>query len=148
MEKIIVISGSSRANSNTVNSLKTQLPWSSYELLELHKFKIEHYLYNTQKPQDDFLAIIHQMISADVIVFATPVYWYSMSGLMKVFFDRFTDLISTSKDLGRALKGKKTFLFATGSDTEFPPGFEIPFKKTSEYFEMIYEGSKYLSIKN
>lgn len=32
--------------------------------------------------------IIDKMISADVIVFATPVYFYSMSGQMKVLIDR------------------------------------------------------------
>ncbi len=43
----------------------------------------------------------------DVLIFATPVYWYSMSGIMKVFFDRITDLLTIKKDIGRKLKGKK-----------------------------------------
>lgn len=45
------------------------------------------------------------------------------------------------------MKGKKTFLFATGSDEALPIGFEVPFLKTSEYFEMKYEGVKYISLK-
>ena len=44
--------------------------------------------------EDEFLKIIQAMIESDVIVFATPVYWYAMSGSMKIFFDRFSDLIS------------------------------------------------------
>ncbi len=38
--------------------------------------------------KDDMAEIIDKMISADVIVFATPVYFYSMSGQMKVLIDR------------------------------------------------------------
>jgi multimeric flavodoxin WrbA len=78
------------------------------------------------------------MGDAETIIFATPVYWYAMSGLMKVFFDRFTELLSTHKPLGKALKGKKIYLISTGSESELPPGFETPFKLTSEYFEMNY----------
>lgn len=141
----IVIIGSNRDNSNTLRALKDHLIFLNYELIELHKLKIEHYVYNQQqKPQDDFLAVAHKMAAAQNIVFATPVYWYSMSGIMKVLFDRFSDLISTSKPIGRALAGKSTFLFATGSDATLPEGFEVPFKKTSDYFAMNYKGAQYI----
>ena len=43
----------------------------------------------------------------DTIIFATPVYWYSMSGILKVFIDRITDLLTIEKELGRKLRGKK-----------------------------------------
>ena len=32
----------------------------------------------------------------DTLIFATPVYWYSMSGIMKVFFDRKNDNLLNS----------------------------------------------------
>jgi len=38
--------------------------------------------------KDDMADIIDKMIGADVIVLATPVYFYSMSGQMKVLIDR------------------------------------------------------------
>ncbi|MCP4458779.1 MAG: NAD(P)H-dependent oxidoreductase [Cytophagales bacterium] len=38
---------------------------------------------------------------------ATPVYWYSMSGIMKVFLDRIYDVLTIEKELGRKLHGKK-----------------------------------------
>lgn len=37
---------------------------------------------------DDANAIVEKMIQADVIVFATPVYFYEMSGQMKTLLDR------------------------------------------------------------
>lgn len=148
MEKVIVILGTARDKSNTRKALEEHLPWKSYELVELHRLSIEPYAYHSNKPNDDFLSVVEKMTNSDLIVFATPVYWYAMSGTLKTFFDRLTDLISTSKALGRSLKGKKTFLFATGSDDSLPLGFEVPFHKTSEYFEMSYEGAKYVSLKD
>jgi multimeric flavodoxin WrbA len=46
----------------------------------------------------------------------TPVYWYTMSGIMKVFFDRFSDLLRIEKDLGRKLRGKSMAVISCGAD--------------------------------
>ncbi len=78
------------------------------------------------------------MTEHETIVFATPVYWYAMSGTMKIFFDRLTELTTKEKHLGHALAGKRTFLIASGTDPELPAGFEVPFRRTSSYFEMEF----------
>ena len=54
---------------------------------------------------DDFKFVAGKMLAVDNIVFATPVYWYSMSECMKAFFDRLTDLLSFHKIIGKGLKG-------------------------------------------
>lgn len=38
--------------------------------------------------QDDANAIVDKMLRADVLVFATPIYFYEMSGQMKTLLDR------------------------------------------------------------
>lgn len=38
--------------------------------------------------QDDVGGILEEMRSADVLAFATPVYFYGMCGTMKIFLDR------------------------------------------------------------
>ena len=38
--------------------------------------------------KDDMAEILNEMVEADVIVLATPVYFYSMDGQMKTFIDR------------------------------------------------------------
>lgn len=147
VQKVLVILGSARSESNTLKAIKESLPFSEYEIVDLLNYKIEHYSYESIKPDDAFLSIVDKMLSADVIVFATPVYWYAMSSRLKTFIDRFSDLITTSKPLGRALEGKFTYLFVTGNSDRLPLGFEIPFKCTSEYLKMEYLGSQYIPMK-
>lgn len=49
--------------------------------------------------------------------------------------------------MGRALAGKRVFLISTGTDPELPKGFEVPFKRTSEYFSMEYMSALYVVCK-
>lgn len=42
--------------------------------------------------QDDAIEIVRQMHDADTIVFATPIYYYEMSGQMKTLLDRANSL--------------------------------------------------------
>ena len=44
--------------------------------------------------QDDAVQIAEQMKNADVIVFATPIYYYEMSGQMKTLLDRANSLFA------------------------------------------------------
>ncbi len=146
--KTLVILGTARDDSNTLMAIKKLCPFKDYELVDLRNYRIGNYQYNHQlNDGDDFSRIANKMLAADNIVFATPVYWYAMSGVMKIFFDRLTELLSTYKSIGKSLKGKKTFLIAAGTDADLPPGFEVPFRMTSEYFDMHFENAFYLMTK-
>lgn len=148
MSKVLVILGSARSESNTFEAIEKHLPFPEYTLVDLLKYEVSPYSYADYSKEDDFLKIVQIMMESDVIVFATPVYWYAMSGTMKIFFDRFSDLITRQKPFGRALAGKETWLIATGSDETLPEGFEVPFKRTSEYFDMSYKQAIYFCVKN
>jgi multimeric flavodoxin WrbA len=62
--------------------------------------------------KDDTNEIVDKMCSADVIVWATPVYYYSMSGLMKTMIDRANPLYS------RDYKFREVYLLATATEDE------------------------------
>ena len=62
---------------------------------------------------------------------------------MKTLFDRFTDLVTVRKDLGRQLRGRSVFLLACGSEPQLPEGFEVPFRETAAYLQMSYGGAFY-----
>jgi multimeric flavodoxin WrbA len=102
------------------------------------------YDYKHFNAQDAFGGIAEKMAEAGKIVFATPVYWYTMSAPMKVFFDRLTDLTENLKSLGKSLAGKPVWVIATGTEKVLPEGFEVPFARTAGYFGMIYRGCVYL----
>lgn len=143
-EKALIILGSARREANTREAVARLAPFPDYELIDLRELNILPYDYARTDEDDDFRQVARKMADADIIVFATPVYWYSMSGLMKTFFDRLTELITLQKPLGRALRGKKTYLIACGTDPALPPGFEVPFQLTSRYFDMEYVRAFYL----
>lgn len=46
--------------------------------------------------QDDASAIAQQMLTADVLVFATPIYYYEMSGQLKTMLDRANPLFPSN----------------------------------------------------
>lgn len=146
MSNVLVILGSSRSNGDARRTAESVIGTCQAEWIDLLKRNVSYYDYESRNQDDDFLPIAGRMAQAGVIVFVTPVYWYSMSAVMKTFFDRFTDLITVRKDLGRALAGKKCYLIACGSDKMPPPGFEEPFRATCEYLDMLYQGCFYARL--
>jgi multimeric flavodoxin WrbA len=49
----------------------------------------EHFLKCVYEGKDDVKSIFDKIIEADILIYATPTYIFSMSGLMKTFLDRF-----------------------------------------------------------
>lgn len=52
--------------------------------------KENHYLKCVYEEKDDIKLIFDKMREADILIFATPIYIFNMSGLMKTFLDRIT----------------------------------------------------------
>ena len=143
-EKPLILLGSARKNSDTGKLVSALFADTEIRLADLLDYRISPYSYEGRYPDDDsFQELVQLMLLHQVVVFATPVYWYAMSGHMKNFFDRLTDLVTTHKKLGRQLEGKSTFLVAVGAETALPDGFEIPFQLTSAYFKMTFMASYY-----
>ncbi|MCB2407557.1 flavodoxin family protein [Hymenobacter lucidus] len=148
MKQPILILGSARGESTTRGFAQQLLGATPHTVIDLREYAVAPYSYQSNYPaQDEFLALIERVLEHDPVIFATPVYWYSMSGSMKTFFDRITDLTRMRKDLGRRLAGKSVLLVATGSDAELPPGFAVPFELTAAYLNMPFGGAFYYSDK-
>jgi len=146
---ILVVMGSARKQSDTENLLHIILADVAYTRLDLLDYKIMPYAYNGHYPKDDeFLNVVTALLQHDIIIWATPVYWYAMSGLLKTCFDRLTDLVIIRKETGRKLKGKNTFLVAVGADPELPEGFTVPFKATAAYLDMHFRDYFYAATRS
>lgn len=142
--KPLILLGSARKTSDTGKLVTSLFPGDSATVVDLLDYTIAHYRYDgLYPPEDDFPQLVELLQQQQQVVFATPVYWYTMSGLMKVFFDRLTDLVTLQKQTGRKLKGKQAFLIAVGAEETLPLGFEEPFRLTSAYFDMQFKATLY-----
>jgi multimeric flavodoxin WrbA len=140
----LIILASNRQDSNTEKLVTEIYKDSPYQLINLLDHHITPYSYTGQYSTDDsFMDVVNVMTEYDDYVFATPVYWYCMSGLMKTFFDRLTDLTAEHKEIGKGFKGKSASVIVAGSDLRLPDGFEVPFMLSAQYFGMIFKGCVY-----
>ncbi|HGS4449180.1 TPA: flavodoxin family protein, partial [Vibrio cholerae] len=106
------------------------------------------YDYEHMNRNDDFIHLINKLVEFDHLVFASPVYWYSMSAQLKVFFDRLSDLLTLEKELGRCLKGKSVSVISTGFNKACPSCFSEPFQLTADYLGLVYKGCTYVSVQS
>lgn len=61
---------------------------------------------------DDAREIAEKVLNADILVFATPIYYYSVSGQLKTLIDRLNPLYSAD------YKFRKVYLIATAAEDE------------------------------
>lgn len=119
-----------------------EFPKRSIPLVDLNDFDITPFDYDHLNLNDDFIPLIERLLAYDTWIIATPVYWYNMSTQHKIFFDRFSDLLTIRKDLGRQLRGKRLFVISSFGDS-YPKGFEDTFEQICEYLGMEYLGSSF-----
>ncbi len=138
----IIILGSSRKNGQTRKAVDKLKSLSDFDVLDLNDYNISYYDYEHKNENDDYLNLIRNIISNyDILIFATPVYWYSMSGIMKVFFDRITDLLDNEKESGRKLRNKSMAVLSSSIGDHLGDNFWIPFIETAKYLGMNYIGN-------
>lgn len=141
MKKVVIV-GTSRNDGDTFKLIKGLIEQSNWDLINLSDYNFSYYDYENENRNDDYLDLMKQILEKyDTLIFATPIYWYSMSGIMKVFFDRFTDLITIEKPLGRKLRGKKMAVISCSVGENLGEYFWLPFLETANYLGMEYLGN-------
>ena len=101
MKKILVIQGGGRPNGNTAQLVKAFMEGAkdaghSVELINLNQAKVNGCLgcnlCRYGKPciqKDDFNALVPKIKEADLMVFASPLYFWTLSSKIKAFIERF-----------------------------------------------------------
>jgi multimeric flavodoxin WrbA len=141
MKKVVIV-GSSRNDGDAANLTKQLIEKAKWDLLDLNDYQFGYFDYQHENRNDDYLNLMREIIEKyETLIFITPVYWYSMSGIMKVFFDRFTDLITIEKELGRKLRGKKMAAISCSIGENLGDQFWLPFSETAKYLGMEYIGN-------
>lgn len=127
-KKIVVISTSLRANSNSDALAKAfaegaEKAGNSVEYISLRNKKLGFCmgcLACQEKGEcvlnDDANAITEAVLNADVVVWATPIYYYEMSGQMKVLIDRMNSMFPKNYKFRDIY-----FLSAAAEDADYVP---------------------------
>lgn len=134
--------GSSHSFGNTrriVNEFLLNAPNAA--LIDLNDYSFSYYDYDFKNASDDLRGLIENILEYETVIFATPIYWYTMSAQLKTFLDRLSDILTDeNKAIGRRLRGKKMAVISCGKDDELFDGFTMPFKQTANYLGMVYLG--------
>lgn len=76
---------------------------------------------------DDYTAVLDRMLAHDILIFATPIYWYGMSGHMKNFIDRWSQTLRDAKrpHFREMMTNKTAFVVAVGGDEPYLKGLPL-----------------------
>jgi multimeric flavodoxin WrbA len=142
MPGTIALFASSRRHGNTGRLIDRVAAGLGVEVVDLGALRLSAYDYAHRNRDDDFEPLIARVLEFDQLIFASPVYWYSVSPPMKVFLDRLSDLLDIEELLpqGRKLRGKTGFVACTSIVDEVAPPFIGAFRDTFEYLGMRYGG--------
>ncbi len=129
---------------DTTNLTNQLIEKSEWNLIDLNDYEFSYFDYEHKNRNDDYLNLMKEIVEKyETLIFVTPIYWYSMSGIMKVFFDRFTDLLTIEKELGRKLRGKKMAVMSCSIGENLRENFWLPFSETAKYLGMEYIGNSH-----
>jgi multimeric flavodoxin WrbA len=142
MLSTIALFASSRRHGNTGAILDKIAVELRFEIVDLSDSNVTPYDYAHANRADGFEPLLCKLLEHDQIVFAAPVYWYSVPPQMKSFIDRLSDLLELPelREKGRQLRGKRAFVVATSGIDEISPAFISMFRDTFAYLSMQYCG--------
>ena len=65
---------------------------------------------------------------------------------MKVFLDRFSDLITLEKETGRKLRDKNMAVISNSNENDLDYDFYISFRKSAAHLGVNYLGDKHINV--
>ena len=150
--KIVVITGSPRKNGNTFAMVEAFIAAARAKGHEVVRFDAAMMniggcracmtCYKTGKAcsfDDDFNKIAPAILEADAVVYAMPVYWYSIPAQIKGVIDRIFSLVVGGKDIA----GKKCGLITCCEehDATVMDGVRIPVERSAALLKWDMVGS-------
>ena len=147
---IVVIYGSTRQHGNTEKLTEQVIDGLDVEKIYLRDFTIQpiddrrHTEEGFSDVDDDYSMLVEKMMKHDTFIFATPIYWYSMTGTMKNFIDRWSHTMRDKKFPGfqDQLGTKKAYVVAVGGDNPSIKGLPLiqQFNYIFQYMGISFEG--------
>lgn len=147
MSKILFMNASPNKDGSTVCIAKKLLKNNDYDTMEMGDYNVSQF--GVKKENDQMKEMLNIVKDYEVLVIGTPVYFYTVSGILKTFIDRLYLL-----EEAEILKGKKLYFFAQGHapDEETDKTIKYLITKMTNLFgielvELVvdnYEGQKIL----
>jgi multimeric flavodoxin WrbA len=150
MLSTIALLSSSRRRGNTGQLIDRVALELNIEVVDLTNLRMSSYDYDHLNRNDDFEPLMKHVLAHDQIIFATPIYWYAVSPAMKVFLDRFSDLLEIPDLLseGRRLRGKNAYVACTSISDEPSVEFMGAFRETFDYLGMHFGGVAHVNCQD
>ena len=156
-KKILIISGSPKEYGNTAKLVewfcegakakraKVEVVWAAYLKYKSTGCMSCRACQKSKKYEcvidDEAKPVLAQMAKVDVIVMATPLYFFSASAQLKLVFDRMFSLYkwdNEAKTMKTPLKGKTLVLIASAYEDVGLDVLEKPFQLTADYTGMDF----------
>ena len=150
-KKIVVITGSPRKNGNSFKMTEafirkaealghtvTRFDAAFKKLGGCHACET---CYSKGRPctfDDDFNTIAPAILEADVVVFSTPVYWYSIPAQIKCVLDKLFSLVVGGKEFAGKEYGVITC--CEESDMSVMDGVRVPLKRSADLLKWSLVG--------
>lgn len=130
---VAVIYGGTRKHGNTEILTEQAIQGITTEKIYLRDYKIlpiadlRHAKGGFREINDEYNSIIDRLLPHDILLFVTPIYWYSMSGTMKNFIDRWSQTLRDTKYPGfkHTMANKKAYVIAVGGDQPLVKGLPM-----------------------
>ena len=130
---IAVLYGGNRPNGNTETLTKKAIQGLVVEEIYLKDYLIRpivdkrHAEEGFPEINDDYDSIIDRILQHDILIFSTPIYWYSMTGTMKNFLDRWSQTLKDAKypDFKKQMSQKSAYVIAVGGDDPYMKGLPM-----------------------
>ena len=121
---ITCLFGSSRKDGNSNIALENMVKDLNVKFINLYQSNIEKVNDNrhsneTSIHNDDYKKILNKVLKSDIIIFSTPLYWYSMSASLKLFIDRWTESLRDTQidNFKEIMSQKKYLILIIGGDS-------------------------------
>jgi len=93
------------------------------------------------RANDDYLNLLEKFLDSDLIIWASPIYWYAVSAQMKCFIDRFSSYVKNPRYADKFNNKGHIVLCTFGSDNYKHSRFITePMKLTIQYLRGNYIG--------
>lgn len=135
MKKIVILNGAGKRNGATASLIKSFSEGAISSGNEVKEFYLQDMNIHgcldcqgcTRKPvgdihpcvqSDDMNLIYEALKDADIMVFASPVYWFSVTGTLKTAVDR---LYALQQSSGVSFSKQTIFLMTSGAPAQYNP---------------------------